>query len=298
MDLDSLRIFVKVAELASFTRAAAQLGLTKARASAHVAALEASLGARLLVRTTRSVRPTEEGEQLLGRARRLLAEADEVATLFAAPRALRGRVRIDLPARLACDVVLPRLPELLAAHPQLELVVSTTDRLVGVAEEGFDVVVRVGALGDSGLVARRIGALTMMNCASPAYLRKHGVPRSLDDLASHWVVHWAIGRGASSPSFEADDGRGGVREVPMRAQVTVASSDAYQAVCLAGLGIIQAPRLGLLPLVQSGRLVEVLPEHPAPPMPVSLVHAHGRQVPARVRVVMQWLGEVVAPALV
>lgn len=296
MDLDSLRIFVKVADVASFTRAAEQLGLTKARASAHVRSLEESLGARLFTRTTRSVRLTADGEQLLGRARKLLAEADDVASLFGAPRALRGRVRMDLPEKLATDLIIPRLPELLARHPRLELVVSSTDRLVAVAKEGFDCVLRIGALPDSGLMALRLGALPMMNAASPEYCRRYGVPRTPEDLAEHRVVHYSASPD-DTPGFEAPDGRGGYREIPMRSWVTVSSSGAYQAACIAGLGIIQAPSRGLARLVQSGTLVEILPEHRAASMPVSIVHAHGRQVPLRVRVVIDWLAEVVTPAL-
>lgn len=296
MDLESLRIFVKVADVASFTRAAEQLGLTKARASAHVQSLEESLGARLFTRTTRSVRLTADGEQLLGRARKLLAEADEVASLFGATRALRGRVRIDLPEKLATDVVIPRLPELLARHPHLEMVVSSTDRRVAVAQEGLDCVLRVGALADSGLMALRLGALSMMNCASPEYVRRFGLPRTLDDLSGHVVVHYSASAD-DAPGFEVSDGRGGVREIPMKSWVTVSSTGAYQAACVAGLGIIQAPSRSLLRLVQNGSLVEVLPEHTAAPMPVSIVHAHGRQVPARVRAVIAWLTEVVTPTL-
>ena len=296
MDLESLRVFVKVADVASFTRAAEQLGLTKARASAHVRGLEESLGARLFTRTTRSVRLTADGEHLLGRARRLLAEAEDVASLFGAGKALRGRVRMDLPEKLATDVVIPRLPELLGRHPHLELVVSSTDRRVAVAQEGFDCVLRVGALSDSGLIAIRLGALSMMNCASPAYVRRCGSPRSLDDLEGHHVVHYSASV-EDSPGFEVADGKGGVREIPMKSWVTVSSSGAYQAACLAGLGIIQAPSRSLRQLVQSGHLVEILPEHTAAPMPVSIVHAHGKQVPTRVRVVIDWLSEVVTPTL-
>src|SRR5689334_16986105 len=121
MELETLRIFVKVAELASFTRAGEQLGLSKARVSQSIRALEEELGSTLLSRTTRAVRPTPDGEHLLVRATRLLAEADEVSSMFQAARALRGRVRIDLPAIFARDVIIPRLPDFLGAHPHLEV---------------------------------------------------------------------------------------------------------------------------------------------------------------------------------
>ncbi len=295
MELENLRIFVKVAELTSFSRAAEQLGMPKSRVSLHVKALEAELGSRLLQRTTRAVRPTPDGELFLARAKVLVNEADELASMFHATSTLRGRVRIDLPITFARNVIIPRLPELLAQHPQLELVVSTTDRRVDVVRDGFDCVMRIGALSDSGLTARRLGELRMINCASPGYVRRHGTPRTLDDLERHLLVHYSL-TGGDEPSFEYPH-PGGFRSKPMRAVVTVNNADAYRAACIAGLGIIQAPRVGMDELIKAGELVEVLPDLTCEPMPVSLVHGHGRSVPKRVRAVMTWLAQVMEPAL-
>jgi DNA-binding transcriptional LysR family regulator len=155
----------------------------------------------------------------------------------------------------------------------------------------FHVDLRVGKLEDSSLVARRLGVLPMVDCASPAYLKKYGTPRTLDDLHDHLVVHYSIRFGTDTPGFEY---RGGniYRERPMRSLITVNSTDSYRAACLAGLGIIQSPRMSLLPSVTAGELVEILPQHTCQPLPVSLVHAHGRNVPRHVRVVMSWIGEV------
>jgi DNA-binding transcriptional LysR family regulator len=296
MDLDAVRMFVKVAELASFTRAAEQLGLSKARVSTAVRQLETVLGSRLLQRSTRAVRLTLDGEQFVVRARQLVRDADELAELFQAPSALRGRVRVDMPQSLARSLFIPKLPELLSAHPQLELLLSTTDRRVDVIREGFDCVLRVGKLSESGLVARRLGEMTMTNCASPAYLKRYGVPRSLDDLAQHLVVHYSLQLGKGAPGFEYRAGNS-YRDLPMRSAITVNSTDSYNAACLAGLGIIQAPRSGVLANIAAGDLVEVLPQHTCEPLPVSLVHAHGRQVPLQVRVVMSWIAQLLGPHL-
>jgi DNA-binding transcriptional LysR family regulator len=296
MQLDGVRVFVRVAELGSFTRASEQLGLSKARASIRVSELEAELGCRLLLRSTRAVHLTDDGEQFLARARRLVADADELAGMFQAPSTLRGRLRIDLPTRLARDQVLPRLPEFLAAHPQLELFISTTDRRVDVVREGFDCVLRVGKLRDSGLVARRLGVLPMVNCASPAYLRRYGTPVSLADLEHHFLVDYSLTLGGTPPTFEYRDGKR-LRELPMRSLVTVNGTDAYQAACLAGLGIIQVPRLGARESLAAGALVEVLPELECERMPVSLVQGHATRPRAPVRAVMTWLAQVVAPHL-
>jgi DNA-binding transcriptional LysR family regulator len=287
---ESLRMFVKVAELGSFTRAADHFGVGKARVSLALRALEAELGAPLLTRSTRVVRVTPEGEELLPRARQLVLEADEVGALFRAHRGLRGRVRIDLPATLAREVVIPRVPELLARHPDLELVLSSTDRRLEPREEGFDCVLRVGALGDSQLVSRRLGLLVLINCASPAYLRKHGVPQRLEDLERHFVVHYSSTLSGERPAFEYREGDR-YAELPMRSRITVNNTDAYRAACIAGLGIIQAPRQSLGPALAEGSLVEILPELPCAPMPVSLLHTHGRNPPRRVRAVLAWLAE-------
>ena len=296
MDLDALQTFVRVAELASFTRAAEQLGIPKARASVRVQALERDLGVRLLQRTTRTVRPTADGEQLLARAKQLLRDADELATMFHGARALRGTVRVDLPINFARDIIIPRLPELLAQHPELHVQVSTTDRRVEVVREGFDLVLSVGNLRASGLVAQRLGALGMANCASAAYVRRHGVPQTLADLDRHLLVHYAQTFNADPPAFEYRSARGYALHV-MKSVITVNSADAYQVACIAGLGIIQAPRLGVRGLLEDGVLVEVLPDLPSEPMPVSLVHAHGRSVPKRVRAVMSWIASVLGPRL-
>jgi DNA-binding transcriptional LysR family regulator len=287
-------MFVKVAELASFTRAAEHLGLSKARVSTCVQELETEVGSRLLQRSTRAVRLTPDGEQFLVRARQLVNDADELAAMFQVPSTLRGRVRVDLPQSVARSLFIPRLPELLAAHPQLEVLLSTTDRRVDLVREGFDCVLRIGKLTDSGLVARRLGEMSMMNCASPAYLKKHGTPRSLDDLDGHLVVHYSLRFGTDAPSFEYRDGSV-YRERAMRSVVTVNSTDSYLAACIAGLGIIQAPRSGMLPSIAAGDLVEVLPQHTSEPLPVSLVHAHGRNVPRHVRAVMSWIAQLLKP---
>lgn len=296
LELDSLRIFVKVAELGSFTRAAQHLGLSKARASIRVSEIEAELGTRLLQRTTRAVRLTPDGEQLLTRARRLVLEAEELGSMFQAPSNLRGRVRVDAPVSFARNLFIPRLPELLAAHPQLELELSTTDRRVDLVRDGFDFVLRIGALPDSGLAARRLGTLPMINCASPGYLRKYGTPRSLAELEQHLLVHYSLSFGTDSPTFEHPVGSG-YAELSMRSLVTVNSADAYLAACSAGLGIIQAPRTGMLRALAAGELIEILPELTAAPMPVSIVHGHARNVPKRVRAVMTWMAQLLEPHL-
>ncbi len=289
-----MHIFTRVAELASFTQAADALGLPKASVSTAVQQLEAELGARLLHRTTRKVQLTQDGQAFYERCKDLLADVDEVQTMFQQQGAqnLRGRVRIDMSTGMARNAVIPRLPELLALHPLLELELSSTERRVDLVREGFDCVLRVGPLLDTSLIARPLPPLRMVNVASPAYLQAHGTPHTLADLVHHKLVHYASTLGAKPGGFEyTEDGE--LRSLAMPGAVTVNTADAYTAACAAGLGIIQAPVVGVRVLVQQGLLVEVLPQHAAPPMPQTLLYANRRNLSQRVRVVMDWLAEVV-----
>ena len=293
--LDRMQIFARVAELASFTQAAQVLGIPKANASLAVQQLEAQLGTRLLHRTTRRVQLTQDGQAYYERCKDLLDDVEELLTLFAHPEgaALRGRVRIDMSTGIARQLVLPRLPELLQRHPLLEVELSSTDRRVDLVREGFDCVIRVGPVNEPGLVARPLGNVRVATCASPGYLARKGTPRSLEDLAQHELVHYVSTLGSRSAGFETDDGNGGARFHVMAGRVTVNSAEAYLGACAAGLGLIQAPLLGVRELIDRGLLVEVLPDHPAPPMPVTLLYAHRRHLSQRVRVVMDWLAAVV-----
>jgi DNA-binding transcriptional LysR family regulator len=297
MELNDLRVFARVAELGSFTQAAEQLGLAKSRVSTVVRQLEARVGARLLQRTTRHVRLTTDGEQFLDRCGQLIADAEQLQGMFRpAASGLRGRLRVDMPNVLARDLVIPRLPEFLASHPQLELAISTTDRHVDLVQEGFDCVLRVGALADAELIARPLGVMAMRNLASPAYLQAHGVPTCLADLAHHRIVHYSTRLSPHGASWEYCDGDT-VRQHPVRNAIIVNGTEAYSAACLAGLGLIQVPVPGSQSLVDAGRLVEVLPAFTAAPMPVSLVYPHRRQLAPRVQAFLQWITQVVEPYL-
>lgn len=298
MDLESLRVYLQVVEGASFTRAGERLGMSRARVSAVVQRLEAELGTRLLQRTTRAVTITDDGRQLAERAQALLAEADEVQALFRQqPTTLRGRVRVDMPLLLAARTLIPRLPGFMAAHPQVEIALSSTDRRVDLVNEGFDCVIRVGVLQDSGLIARPLGHMQQINLAAPSYLAAFGTPRTLEDLDAHRLVRYSADMGAGTASFEYME-RGELRSRPMREAITVNNSVGYEAACLAGVGIIQAPAFGLkADLVATGQLVEILPEWRPQALPVTLLHAHRRHVSQRLRVFMDWVADVLGRAL-
>ena len=295
--LDLLRTFLRVKELASFTQAADSLGLPKANVSDSIRALEDLLGTRLLHRTTRKVQATQDGLALYERAYGLLAEMEELEAMFRNRQtALTGKLRVDLPTLIARRVVVPRLGEFLNAHPQLEIEVSSTDRRVDLVREGFDCVLRVGDLRDSSLIARALGAMPLVNCASPAYLSQYGVPETLADLLRHRLVHYVQVLGARSPGFEyRQDGVD--RHIAMGGGVTVNNAESYEAAALGGLGLIQAPVTGIRRHLEAGRLVSVMPSYIPAPMPVSLLYPSRHHVPERVRVFMDWLATVLESEL-
>ncbi|NWB28684.1 LysR family transcriptional regulator [Pseudomonas gingeri] len=290
--LELLRTFIRVTELSSFTLASESLGLPRSSVSEHIQALEELLGTRLLQRTTRKVQATQDGLVLYERSKDLLSHMDELEGLFRQDAALlAGRIRFDMPSVMARRVIMPRLPEFMARHPRIELEISSTDRRVDLLSEGFDCVLRVGAQPDQSVVARHVSSLQMVNCASPAYLQRHGTPLSPADLAEHRLVHYVGVLGSRSSGFEYLH-NGKLIQVPMAGSVTVNSTDCYESACLGGFGLIQAPRHGVHKHLDSGELVAVLPDYLPAPMEVSLLYAQQRHLPRRVRVFMEWLVEV------
>jgi DNA-binding transcriptional LysR family regulator len=295
--LEAMQVFVRVAEEASFTRAADSMGLLKATVSVAVQQLENSLGTRLLHRTTRKVQMTLDGQVYYERCKELLSELDNLQSMFQqSGQALRGRLRVDMPSGLARLHVIPRLPEFLKAHPQIEIELSSTDRLVDPVQEGFDCVLRAGAPRDPQLIARPLGYLSFINCASADYLRRRGTPQTLGDLAKHDLIHYVTTLGTKSLGFEYPES-GRYHQLPMSGPVMVNNSDAYNAACLAGLGLIQVPEIGVKEHLARGELVEVLPQYRPEPMSVALLYAHRRNLPKRVRVFMEWISEILRPVL-
>lgn len=290
--LELLRTFVRVSEVSSFTLAAESLGLPRSTVSEQIRGLERLLGTQLFNRTTRRVQATQDGALLYERSKDLLSGMEEIESLFRADDAeLAGRLRVDLPTMMARRVIIPALPQFLQRFPRLEVELSCTDRQVDLLREGFDCVMRIGALHDLDVVARPVGQLSMRNCASPTYLARYGVPRTLQDLAGHHLVHYVRTLGARSAGFEYLQG-GELHCQAMAGVVTVNNAEAYSAACLAGLGLIQVPAVGVAEHLRRGELVSVLEGWQAPAMPVSLLYARQRHVPRRVQAFMQWLGEV------
>ncbi|WP_250470028.1 LysR family transcriptional regulator [Caballeronia sp. GAFFF2] len=295
-DLYALLVFARVAEMKSFSRAADSLGIQKGRVSIVIRGLEREVGVALLHRTTRRVQLTEDGRAFYSRARDLLADAQELQSMFSGQASLRGRLRVDLPTELARSVVIPALPDLLMTHPELELELSSTDRRVDLVQEGFDCVLRLGPIVDETLVARPLGKLRMTNAASPNYLERYGMPRTLDDLRSqrHRMVSYTRTLGARHACWEYPSGDG-YASLPLPTSIQVNSVQTYHAAGLAGIGLIQAGYSALAHHIQSGALMEILPDLRPEPLAASLVVAHRRNLSQRVRAFMKWIEGVLEP---
>jgi len=295
--VDQLRIFLRVAQCGSFTLAADQLALPRASVSTAVQQLEGRLGARLLHRTTRRVSLTPDGEALLERARAVVADVDELEQQFRpAGGALAGRLRVDLPSRVARRLVAPALPAFLERHPGIEVELGSSDRAVDLVHEGIDCALRVGTLAASSLVARPLGTMRLINCASPAYLARHGTPRTPLDLPRHLAVNYASPTSGRIAPWEWQEDSA-PQALAMSGRVAANNAETYIACCLAGLGLIQIPAFDVREHLAAGELVEVLPYWPAPPMPVHFVYPHRRHLSRRVQAFSAWLAGLLQPQL-
>ncbi|EGT3626817.1 LysR family transcriptional regulator [Morganella morganii] len=301
--LQAMQIFMRVAELQSFTQASVSLGLSKTHVSNVVAQFETFLGARLLQRTTRTVRLTQDGQSCYERCKSLLTEFQELESLFQLQaEQVSGRLRVDMSTGIARNLVLPKLAEFIEQYPHIELELSSTDRKVDVIAEGFDCVIRVGSVQQEGLIAKKLGHFKMLNCVSPAYIAQYGKPESLEDLTqhNHKLVHYVSQLGGTDSGFEyqAPHTHQGNLTIQLPKLITVNNADAYGSACLAGLGIIQVPSIGVAKYLHTGELVEILPNYPAPPMPVSLLYPHRRHLSKRLQVFMAWLNQQMTPFLI
>lgn len=291
---DAMRVFLRVVEQRSFTQAAQDLNLPRSTATDAIKQLEARLGVRLLQRTTRTVSPTLDGEAYYRRCLAILGDIEDAEAAFAGAKP-RGLLRVDVQGTLARRFVLPGLPAFLARYPDLELFMGEGDRWVDLVREGVDCVLRVGEPRDTDMVARRVAMLAEVTCASPAYLAEFGMPASIEALAGHRMVGFrSSATGAVLPLEFMQDGV--ARYVALPTKLSVTGAESYSAAARLGLGLIQAPRYNLEADLARGTLVEVLPEHPPAPSPVSLLYPRNRQLSPRVRVFIDWLVETFAEA--
>ncbi|MBA2675401.1 LysR family transcriptional regulator [Ramlibacter sp.] len=289
-NLQGMVSFVESAAAGSFTAAAARLGVTPAAVGKNVMRLEQELKVRLFNRTTRRLQLTAEGQSFLAEARDALQALDRaVENLTRTGSQPAGRVRISSSTTFGRRFVLPLLPQLARRHPQLQVELSLDNRVIDVVEEGYDIVVRGGILRDSTLVARRICRLHSVLVASPAYLRKHGVPASPDDLLSHRLLGIRFASGDVAEWSFSTPGGGRIAWSPP-AQVWSSDPDAFLDVVVAGEGICQAALFLAAPLLRAGKLRTVLAgQYHHGERDMMLCYPHRKLLSPRVRVVVDHL---------
>jgi LysR family transcriptional regulator for bpeEF and oprC len=252
--------------------------------------LEAFLGTQLLQRTTRRLSLTPDGAQYYKQCVEILSAIEAAELSFRGPDAKRpkGTLRVDMPGALGRHRVLPRIGEFHTAYPEVNLTLSLAERLVDITQEGIDCALRVGHLQDSSMIGRQIGTMRFVNCASPSYLERYGTPRKIEDLQAHRsVVHFS---GRTGRAFDWElmvDGK--VVKAEIGGPVAVNDADAYVCCALQGLGLVQSATYQVREHLESGALVQVLPESPPTPMPISLVYPQGRMAVPKLRVFADWL---------
>ncbi|WP_213979411.1 LysR substrate-binding domain-containing protein [Sphingomonas sp. dw_22] len=290
--VQQLRIFVAVADNGSFARAAAALRMARPGVTNAVSALEASIGVRLLHRTTRRSSLTGEGELFYERASQILADVAGAQNLFGSSgQAPKGRLRVDIPVALAKPLIIPRLPEFMERYPDIEIILGVSDQPVDLLAEGVDCVVRLGELSASSMISRVVAHVPMVSCASPYYLDARGVPKTVEDLSAHRAVTYFAGRGRSSIDwhFVVD---GEERPVRMRSSILVNDSEALVACALAGLGMIQALQAGVADHLETGRLVEILPHLKSVRRSVSVMYPNRQYLAPQVRAFIDWISTI------
>lgn len=285
-----MQVFVRIAERGSFTQAAEDLQIPRATVTNLIKRMETRLGTRLLERTTRTVKMTDDGQRFYQHCVRLLADMEEAEDQFrnATPK---GLLRMNMQGTLAKNFVVPVLGEFLARYPEIRLQISEDDRFVDLVREGIHCVLRAGNLQDSSMIARRVAQLDQVTVASPAYLKKYGEPQTLDELEGHLAVNYlssATGRAMPLEFVLADE----IRCVQLADLVSVNGADLYTGSAIAGMGIVQVPRYRIRKELEEEQLKILLPELPPPPIPVSMLYPQNRHVSERVRVFVGWIGEV------
>jgi DNA-binding transcriptional LysR family regulator len=255
--------------------------------------MEQRLGARLLERTTRTVRLTHDGEAHYRRCVRLIADMEEAEGSFS-NLAPKGLLRANLQGTLARHFVVPALPAFLARFPEIELTIGEDDRFVDLVREGVDCVLRAGNLQDSTLVGRRVAQLAQVTVASPAYLAAYGEPADPAALSAHRAVNYVSSATGKAVPLEFNVA-GRIVATVLPSAVSVTGTELYTGSALAGLGIVQVPQYRVAAELEAGQLKIILADFPPPPMPVSVLYPQNRQLSSRVRVFAQWLSDIFSP---
>ncbi|MFZ1426909.1 MAG: LysR family transcriptional regulator, partial [Geminicoccaceae bacterium] len=292
--LQELTAFVRAAETGSFSRVARELGVSQPSVSRMVASLEARMGVKLLLRTTRQVTPSDAGAMFLERARQVLADLDDAQEAARGIDSLHGLLRVAMSGAFGTREVIPRLPGFLALHPRLRIELLVSDRRDDLVAEGADMALRLGRLADSGMGARRLASAPRLAVAAPAYLAERGIPMTPPDLSRHDCI---VGPGLSGRGGWSFRKEGTVTSVEVEGPVQVASAEGVIACAKAGLGIAVASHWMCRAELDAGELVTVLADHQLDSVDVHSVYPSGRRQSHKVRAFSDYLAATLATAV-
>ncbi|GHH58860.1 LysR family transcriptional regulator [[Pseudomonas] boreopolis] len=287
--IGDIALFLRVLDLGSISAAARSLDLSVAVASQRLKRLERELGVRLLHRTTRRLHPTPEGQALAERGRVLVQDLEALAEgLRESAQGVSGTLRVTMSASFGQQYVSPLLPEFQALHPGVRISAHLSDDLVDLVKEGFDLAIRIGPLGDSGLVARRIAENRRVLCASPGYLRRHGTPRTPEELAGHAGV-LLMGRDGRQDVWTLTTPGGGTVKVRMESRFESNFGELLRDAVLADQGIAVHSLWHIADDLRAGRMAVVLPDYPPPTTQINALMPARRLQPPRVRSFVEFL---------
>lgn len=256
-DIQTLRLYTRVARLGSFSAAAREAGLAQSQVSRMVAELEESIGARLLSRTTRAVAPTEAGLEFLARMEPILAALDDAENSVRETGDLRGHLRVGMPSTMAIRMIIPRLSAFTEMHPRLHVELLLDDTWQNMVREAVDVGIRVGALPDASGTSQLIGRMRRVVVASPAYIGRHGTPAHPDELSAHRIIQGPAASQSSSWTFERDGSKVSIEITP---QFSTNDTEGALAAAVNGLGITSTTSWACQGSLENGTLVRLLPD--------------------------------------
>ncbi|MGH8213006.1 MAG: LysR family transcriptional regulator [Rhodanobacteraceae bacterium] len=291
-DFSAISSFVRVVEAKSFRAAAAQLEMTPSGVSRAVSRLEEQIGVRLLFRSTRALRLTDDGESFYQRCKDILADFGEAVEALGYARVKpQGKLRVAVNVSIGRAALIPNLADFESRYPDVRLELAMSDRNIGLIEEGIDCAIRMGELEDSNLIARKLGYYSNVLCASPEYLARHGTPASIEDLKRHKCVNYIYPTNGRAYQWQFD-GPDGPFSLDVDAHLLINDGESVIQAAMAGLGIIQIPHWLAAAPISKGKLTVIMQDTISTGSPVWIVYPQKKHLSARVHAFIDWVQEL------
>ena len=287
--LEDMQVFIRVIDAGGISKAADQLGIAKSAVSRRLADLESRLGVRLLNRTTRISSLTEAGKGFYQRSKKIIDDVTELNALTnESNSALEGTINLALPLSFGLAHLAPAIDDFIKLHPQISITINFSDQQLNLIEEGIDLAVRIADLKDSSLIARKIAPIKTLICASPAYLEKHGTPKTADDLKQHALIYYNL---SSVSTWSLKDTQGKQHSVNVKAKIIANNGEFLKSMAIAGHGIVLMPTFLLWQAIAKGELLPVLPDYTTPQLNAYAVYPQARYLSQRTRMLIDFLVE-------